>query len=102
MTFIPCGEGISPFAEREQWTDGCNLFAVKEGVCFTYDRNVKTNDSLAARGYKLIGAVEFIDQCKSGNLSPDSVERTIITLPSSELSRARGGPHCMTMPLERE
>jgi arginine deiminase len=102
MEFIECGEGISPFDEREQWTDGCNLVAVKDGVCFTYDRNIKTNTALEESGYKLVKATDLIEDFKKGIITAESVQKTIITLPSSELSRARGGPHCMTMPLIRD
>lgn len=101
MEIIECGEGIAPFDEREQWTDGCNLFAVKDGVCFTYDRNIKTNAALQEQGYRLIKATDLILEFQQGIMNPDTIEKTIITLPSSELSRARGGPHCMTMPLIR-
>jgi arginine deiminase len=101
MDFIPCGEGLAPYDEREQWTDGCNLVAVKNGVAFTYDRNLKTNEALKDHGFKIVGAFDFIEEYKKGKKKTDSVERTIITIPSSELSRARGGPHCMTMPLLR-
>lgn len=102
MEFIECGEGIAPYEEREQWTDGCNLVAVKDGVCFTYDRNIKTNAALKEKGYKLMKASDLIDAFSKGEITKDSVQKTIITIPSSELSRARGGPHCMTMPLFRE
>lgn len=102
MEFIPCGEGITPFAEREQWTDGCNLVAVKSGVAFTYDRNIKTNQALKDHGFNIISAAELIEASKSKSFKVEEVSRTIITIPSSELSRARGGPHCMTMPIERE
>jgi arginine deiminase len=102
IDFIACGEGIAPFAEREQWTDGCNLVAVKDGVAFTYDRNIKTNEALKDHGFKIVKATDLIEEFSKGKLKPENIERTIITIPSSELSRARGGPHCMTMPLCRE
>ncbi|HMR43657.1 MAG TPA: arginine deiminase family protein, partial [Saprospiraceae bacterium] len=53
-------------------------------------------------GYSIIHARDFLDKVKKGKLDPKSLENTIITLPSNELSRARGGSHCMTCPIERE
>jgi arginine deiminase len=102
MDFIPCGEGIFPYDEREQWTDACNLFAIRDGVAFTYDRNTRTNEALQERGYTIISASELSRQIKDGLVKTENIAKTIITIPSSELSRARGGPHCMTMPLLRK
>jgi len=100
--FIPCGNGESPYQEREQWTDACNLVAVKPGVGITYDRNTVTAASFANAGYTVTRAEDLLSAFADGSLKPDSVEKTIITLPSGELSRARGGGHCMTCPLVRE
>jgi arginine deiminase len=102
MEFIWAGRGETPFQEREQWTDGCNLLTLKPGVAITYDRNPVTEKAFKEFGYKVIGAEKMLRDIENGKTNPDKVENTIITLPSNELSRARGGSHCMTCPVERE
>lgn len=102
MQFILSGNGESPYQEREQWTDGCNLVAIKPGVALTYDRNPKTEIALKNAGYQILHALDFLKSVEAGSLNPQELENTIITLPSNELSRARGGSHCMTCPIERE
>ena len=97
MRFILCGDGDETFGAREQWTDGCNLVSVKNGVAIAYDRNFHTAIALRNAGYKVIDAEEFLANAPD----PKSVEKTIISIPSTELSRARGGPHCMTFPISR-
>lgn len=98
MQFIFSGNGVSPYQEREQWTDGCNLVTVKPGVAITYDRNVRTMEALASYGYQSMTAKAFLSE----SANPETIENTIIQIPSCELSRARGGSHCMTLPLQRE
>jgi arginine deiminase len=78
VQMIRCGGDDKIAAQREQWSDGSNTLAVAPGVLITYDRNYVTNDLLDKAGVK------------------------VITIPSSELSRGRGGPRCMSMPIHRD
>ena len=101
IEFILSGDGESPYQEREQWTDGCNLVAIRSGIAITYDRNPYTEVSFKKHGYSILHAKDFLEKVAKGELDASTMKNTIITLPSSELSRARGGSHCMTCPIER-
>ncbi len=63
---------------REQWADGANVLAIRPGVVVAYDRNRYSNDALEKAGFE------------------------VLTLPSGELARGRGGPHCMSCPVLRD
>ena len=78
VTLIPCGQGSEIDAAREQWSDGSNTLAIAPGEVVVYSRNYVTNRSLEEAGIRLH------------------------VIPSAELSRGRGGPRCMSMPLIRD
>lgn len=78
ITLISCGGGNVIDAAREQWNDGSNTLAISPGNVVVYSRNYVSNKVLEENGVK------------------------IHVMPSAELSRGRGGPRCMSMPLVRE
>ena len=78
VTLIPCAGGDKVAAEREQWNDGSNTLCIAPGTVIVYDRNSITSQDLRENGLKLIEA------------------------PGAEISRGRGAPSCMSMPLIRE
>jgi arginine deiminase len=102
IKFIYSGNNEFPFDAREQWTDSCNLLALKEGVVLGYDRNDKTVEAFRAGGFDIVHVDALIERLEKGEVHPDELENTLILMPSAELSRARGGFHCMSMPLHRD
>ncbi|MFB5584002.1 arginine deiminase [Bacillus albus] len=78
LVLIPCGGGDVIASAREQWNDGSNTLAIAPGVVVTYDRNYVSNTLLREHGIEVIEVL------------------------SSELSRGRGGPRCMSMPIVRK
>jgi arginine deiminase len=98
---IRCG-GQDPIAERrEQWTDGANAFALAPGVVLLYDRNEATAAELGRAGYTVVDEADLLLGREELELWKPS-KKYVILLAAHELSRARGGPRCMTMPLVRE
>ncbi len=78
VNLIRCAGGDPIDSGREQWNDGSNTLAIAPGEVVVYERNYVTNRLLEEAGVKLN------------------------EIPSSELSRGRGGPRCMSMPFYRE
>ncbi|WP_407429774.1 arginine deiminase family protein [Arcticibacter sp.] len=100
--FIYSGNDEFPHDEREQWTDSCNLLTLKDGVVLGYDRNDRTVEAFKASGFGVIHVEEFIEKMEAGETDINSLKSTLILMPSAELSRARGGFRCMSMPLLRD
>jgi arginine deiminase len=100
--FIYSGNNTFPFDAREQWTDSCNLLALREGVVLGYDRNDKTVEAFKKQGFDVIKVKDLLNKFENDELDPQKMKDTLILMPSSELSRARGGFHCMSMPLLRD
>ena len=99
LDVVPCGGAAEAIdQQREQWTDGANAFALAPGVILLYQRNRKTIAELGRRGFRVLPGEEVA----AGRHDLMGGGPAVVTLWSNELSRARGGPRCMTMPLERE
>jgi arginine deiminase len=97
---IPCGGRDPVAAQREQWTDGANTVALAPGIITLYDRNVATAATLDAHGFRILDAEDVL--LGRRDFSLDQPGRCCLLLASHEISRARGGPHCLTHPLVRD
>ncbi len=71
--------GLDPVtAEREQWDDGNNTLAIAPRLAVAYERNEETNARLAQHGIE------------------------VVAISGSELGSGRGGPRCMSCPIQRD
>jgi len=66
-----------------------------------YDRNDKTTEAFREAGFSVIHAKDLIQELEAGTMEVENLHDTLILMPSAELSRARGGFHCMSMPILR-
>lgn len=112
VELIYSGQGGMLYDEREQWTDSCNVVALKEGIVVGYDRNERTAEGFREAGFEPVEVYQVLEKLSSALQQDPSVDVTelldtivpkqaLLMINSAELSRARGGPHCMTMPLKR-
>jgi arginine deiminase len=97
---ISCGGDDAVAQQREQWTDGANALALAPGVIAMYDRNRATMAELTRHGFRHVDAEDLVLGREEVDL--DAGERVCISFTSHEMSRARGGPHCLTHPLLRD
>lgn len=102
VRIIMSGNNEFPYDAREQWTDSCNVLAIQEGVVLSYDRNDKTTDAFRAIGFDVVNVSDLLADLESGKVKAGDLTDTLVLMPSAELSRARGGFHCMSMPLLRD
>lgn len=116
LNTIFCGGDSRLYQEREQWTDGANAFALRPGLILGYERNEQTYKALEKAGYRVIQNGDLVRwQVEAGSdrqwVTNDVLAQEIrshperkyaIKISGLELSRARGGPRCMAMPVVRE
>ena len=97
---IACG-GDSPWQqEREQWSDGANAFALAPSKILLYARNEHTLRGLNARGFEVFTPGDF---CRNAALLlSDPNRKVVVAIEGPELSRGRGGPRCLTLPILRD
>ena len=104
VELVHCGGADPLFQQREQWTDGANAVCIRPGHILLYSRNLRTIAALCdGLGFAAVDlSLQQSEEARRALLDgARSQDRVVYTFTGSELSRARGGARCMTMPLVR-
>lgn len=98
LDVVLCGNGDPRAASREQWSDGANAFCLGPGRILLYQRNSLTMRALNRAGFEVVTPEQLVANV---DLYMAGHRRVVVALTGAELSRGRGGPRCLTLPIAR-